>query len=116
MGKKYHSAFHDSGKFCHTMDFAHPTCNLGGGDLCRESGQTLQGLFSAVSKPILETKYAFESSRRDLQTQNPCIGLVCGWVRASAFPDVRERAVARMLDQANFTGLVLVCIEIKFCK
>ena len=31
-----------------------------------ESGQTLQGSFSAVSKPIFATKYSFESSRRDL--------------------------------------------------
>ena len=31
------------------------------------SGQTLQGLFLAVLKPIFATKYSLESSRRDLQ-------------------------------------------------
>ena len=36
------------------------------GDLCTESGQTLQGSFSSVSKPMIATKYAFETSRRDL--------------------------------------------------
>ena len=36
------------------------------GDLYTESGQTLQGSFSAVSKPIFATKYSLESSRRDL--------------------------------------------------
>ena len=30
------------------------------------SGQTLQGSFSAVSKPMIATKYALETSRRDL--------------------------------------------------
>ena len=36
------------------------------GDLYAESGQTSQGSFSAVSKPKFASKYAFESSRRDL--------------------------------------------------
>ena len=36
------------------------------GDLYAESGQNLHGSFSAVSKPNFATKYAFESSRRDL--------------------------------------------------
>ena len=31
-----------------------------------ESGQTLQGSFSAVSKPNFASKYSLESSRRDL--------------------------------------------------
>ena len=30
------------------------------------SGQTLQGSFSAASKPMIATKYALETSRRDL--------------------------------------------------
>ena len=36
------------------------------GDLYTESGQALQGSFSAVSKPNFANKYAFESSRQDL--------------------------------------------------
>ena len=36
-------------------------------DLYAETGQTLQGSFSAVSKPNFARKYAFESSPRDLQ-------------------------------------------------
>ena len=36
------------------------------GDLYAESGQTLQASFSAISKPNFATKYALESSRRDL--------------------------------------------------
>ena len=35
------------------------------GDLCAESGQTLQGSFSAVSKPNFASTYSLESSRRD---------------------------------------------------
>ena len=35
-------------------------------NLYAEGGQTLQGSFSAVSKPIFASKYSFESSRRDL--------------------------------------------------
>ena len=38
------------------------------GDLYAESGQTLQGSFSAVSKPNFASKYSLESSRRDLRT------------------------------------------------
>ena len=34
--------------------------------ICHGMRQTLQGSFSAVSKPKFATKYAFESSRRDL--------------------------------------------------
>ena len=55
------------------------------GDLCTESGQTLQGSFSvvvvspnsfsAVSKPIFATKYSLESSRRDLQNALLCTAL-----------------------------------------
>ena len=30
-------------------------------DLCAESGQTLQGSFSAVSKPIFASKYALQA-------------------------------------------------------
>ena len=37
------------------------------GDLYTESGQTLQGSFSAVSTPIFTTKYSFFSIFRDLQ-------------------------------------------------
>ena len=37
-----------------------------------EAGQTLQGSFSAVSKPIFPSKYAFESSRRDLNNALLC--------------------------------------------
>ena len=36
------------------------------GDLYTESGQTLQGSFSAVSKPNFASKDSFDSSRRDL--------------------------------------------------
>ena len=37
-----------------------------------ESEQTLQGSFSAVSKPIFAIKYSFESSRRDLHNTLLC--------------------------------------------
>ena len=36
-------------------------------NLYTESGQTVQGSLSAVSKPIFVTKYALESSWQDLQ-------------------------------------------------
>ena len=38
-------------------------------------GQTSQGSFSAVSKPNFASKYAFESSRRDLQNALLCTDL-----------------------------------------
>ena len=42
------------------------------GALYAESGQTLQGSFSAVSKPNFASKYSFESSRRDLHNALLC--------------------------------------------
>ena len=42
------------------------------GDLYTESGQTLQGSFSAVSKPNFASEYALESSRRDLHNALLC--------------------------------------------
>ena len=41
----------------------------------RSIGQTLQGSFSAVSKPNFVSKYAFESSRRDLHNALLCTAL-----------------------------------------
>ena len=41
-------------------------------DLYTESGQTSQGSFSAVSTPIFASKYALESSRRDLHNALLC--------------------------------------------
>ena len=41
----------------------------------RGVGQTLQGSFSAVSKPNFASKYAFESSRRDLHNALLCTAL-----------------------------------------
>ena len=45
------------------------------GDLYAESGQTLQGTFSAVSKPNFASTYALERSRRDLHNALLCTGL-----------------------------------------
>ena len=42
------------------------------GDLYAESGQTLQASFSSVSKPQFATKYALQSSRRDLHNALLC--------------------------------------------
>ena len=50
------------------------------GDLYAESGQTLQGLFSAVSKPNFASKYPLESSRRDLHN-----ALLCTVLKAQMF-------------------------------
>ena len=41
----------------------------------RLSWQTLEGSFSAVSKPNFSSKYAFESSRRDLHNALLCTAL-----------------------------------------
>ena len=38
-------------------------------------GQTLEGSLSAVSKPTFASKYAFESSRRDLHNALLCTAL-----------------------------------------
>ena len=42
------------------------------GDLYADSGQTLQGSFSAVSKPKFACKYSLKSSRRDLHNSLLC--------------------------------------------
>ena len=43
--------------------------------LYAESGQILQGSFSAVSKPNFASKYSLESSRRDLHNALLCTAL-----------------------------------------
>ena len=43
--------------------------------IARDRMQTLQGSFSAVSKPNFARKYAFESSRRDLHNALLCTAL-----------------------------------------
>ena len=49
------------------------------------SGQTLQGSFSAVSKPIFATKYSLESSRRDLHNALLCTVLLLSLVKICQF-------------------------------
>ena len=57
-------------------------CNNNNNDLYAESGQTLQGSFSAVSKPHFASKYSLESSRRDLHNALLCTVLVGSvWVK-----------------------------------
>ena len=46
------------------------------GDLYAESGQTLQGSFSVVSKPNFASKYSLESSGRDLHNALLCTVLM----------------------------------------
>ena len=56
--------------------------NNNNNDLYTESGQTLKGSFSAVSKPNFESKSSLESSRRDLHNALLCTVLVGSvWVK-----------------------------------
>ena len=72
------------------------TVNLG--DLYTESGQTLQGSFSAVSTPIFASKYALESSRRDLHN-----ALLCTVLNAQNF---RQKSLKFLLIfSPNFAKL-----------
>ena len=52
---------------------AEETIEAGGGAVAGR--QTLEGSFSAVSKPNFASKYAFESSRRDLHDALLCTAL-----------------------------------------
>ena len=56
----------------------------------RGIGQTLQGSFSAVSKPTFASKYAFESSRRDLHKALLCTALKSLKKNAGIFPKFAE--------------------------
>ena len=68
------------------------------GDLYAESGQTLQGSFSAVSKPNFASKYALESSRRDLHN-----ALLCTVLNAQNF---RQKSLKFLLIfSPNFAKL-----------
>ena len=53
-------------------DQFNPNASIDLGDLYAESGQSLQGSFSAVSNPNFASKYALESSRRDLHNALLC--------------------------------------------
>ena len=50
----------------------------------RSIGQILEGSFSAVSKPNVASKYAFESSRRDLRNALLCTALKSHFFKTSA--------------------------------
>ena len=68
------------------------------GDLYTESGQTLKGSFSAVSKLNFASKYALERSRRDLHN-----ALLCTVLNAQNF---RQKSLKILLifspNFANF--------------
>ena len=49
---------------------------------------TLEGAFSAVSKPNFASKYAFESSRRDLQNALLCTALKSYFLPSDLFPRI----------------------------
>ena len=72
------------------------------GDLYTESGQTLQGSFSAVSTPIFASKYALESSRRDLHN-----ALLCTVLNAQNF---RQKSLKILLIfSPNFANFDKFC-------
>ena len=84
------------------------------GDLYTESGQTLQGSFSAVSTPIFASKYALESSRRDLHN-----ALLCTVLNAQNF---RQKSLKILLifspNFGEFDKFSLVFAQIlpDFCR
>ena len=55
-GPEFHAAVHKTNNDVLSQELGHL------GDLYAESGQTLQGSFSAVSKPNFASKYSSESS------------------------------------------------------
>ena len=83
-------------------------------DLYTESGQTLQGSFSAVSTPIFASKYALESSRRDLHN-----ALLCTVLNAQNF---RQKSLKILLifspNFGEFDKFSLVFAQIlpDFCR
>ena len=64
---------------CHPILLLFHLGNLG--DLYTVSGQTLQGSFSAVSKPNFASKYSLESSRRNLHNALLCTVLLSQFFR-----------------------------------
>ena len=84
------------------------------GNLYTESGQTLQGSFSAVSKPNFASKYVFESSRRNLHN-----ALLCTVLNAQNF---RQKSLKILLifspNFGEFDKFSLVFAQIlpDFCR
>ena len=77
----------------------------------RQTTTTLQGSFSAVSKPIFASKYALElaiCSKRRLRKRD---------MRSIIFTLMRllEKRT-EVENETNFDRLVLCCIEAKFCN
>ena len=66
------------------------TKERGRDSLRRGMRQTLEGSFSAVSKPNFATKYAFESSRRDLHNALLCTALNSPFFFAGILPELTE--------------------------
>ena len=72
------------------------------GDLYAERRQTLQGSFSAVSKPNFASKYAFESSRRDLHNALLCTALKSHFFQKIARIFAKIYEIFQKLDFAKF--------------
>ena len=70
------------------------------GDLYTESGQTLQGSFSALSSPNFATKYSLKTSRRD-----PYNTLLCTALHSQTFyQNVAE--ILRFLFSPEISNLI----------
>ena len=80
------------------------------GDLYTESGHTLQGSFSAGSKPIFATKYSLESSRRDLQN-----ALLCTALHFHFFQKIAKFFANFYRDFARFCQNIAIFLP-KFCN
>ena len=74
------------------------------GDLYAESGQTLQGLFSALSKPNFASKYSLESSRRDLHNALLCTVLMGSVSNLNFFVKNRQKKIA--IELMNFINSI----------
>ena len=77
-------------------------------------GQTLEGSFSAVSKPNFASKYAFESSRRDLHN-----ALLCTAPKSHFFQKISRicqnlRKFSEILRNSQFFKLLI--FQTVFCE
>ena len=75
-----------------------PSSTRGAAGTCHGMRQTLQGSFSAVSKPNFTRKYALESSRRDLHN-----ALLCTTLQSQFFVKILPKILLNFIKFRKFS-------------
>ena len=81
---------------------------------CHGIWQTLHGSFSAVSRPIFASKYAFESSRRDLHNALLCKAFESKWKNPWKTTPLTPKPTTKKRGKKKRSAISIVCLKCFF--